>query len=156
MVHRFYVQVLKLCPSADEPWLWTLLELAPSPGVAQRLRPKRVERLLRAHRIRRLSADDVVSALRVPALQVAPGVVEAATEHIALLLPRLRLVHSQRQRCGVRIEALLDELRAAGGGDDKTGGDSDVAVLRSLPGGRGIVSPPLIAEAGAALNERNY
>jgi transposase len=102
-LHRFYVQALQLCPAADEPWLWTLLELAPSPSVAQRLRPKRVERLLRAHRIRRLKADDVVSALRVPALQVAPGVVEAATEHIALLLPRLRLVHSQRQRCGARI-----------------------------------------------------
>src|SRR2546428_7518886 len=29
--------------SADEPWLWTLLELAPSPSVARRLRPKRVE-----------------------------------------------------------------------------------------------------------------
>ena len=73
-LHRFYVQALKLCPAADEPWLWTLLELAPSPSVAQRLRPKRVERLLRAHRIRRLKADEVVSALRAPALQVAPGV----------------------------------------------------------------------------------
>jgi len=41
-LHRFYVQALKLCPAADEPWLWTLLELAPSPSVAQRLRPKRV------------------------------------------------------------------------------------------------------------------
>jgi transposase len=46
-LHRFYVQTLKLCPSADEPWLWTLLELAPSPSIAQRLRPMRVERLLR-------------------------------------------------------------------------------------------------------------
>jgi len=108
-LHRFYVQALELCPGADEPWLWTLLELAPSPSVAQRLRFQRVERLLHAHRIRRLNADAVVSALRVPALKVAPGVVEAATEHIALLLPRLRLVHSQRQGCGDRIEALLDE-----------------------------------------------
>ena len=82
-LHRFYMQVLKLCPAADEPWLWTLLELAPSPSVAQRLPAKRVELLLRGHRIRRLSADDVISALRVPARQVAPGVVEAATEHIA-------------------------------------------------------------------------
>lgn len=155
-LHRFYVQALQLCPAADEPWLWTLLELAPSPSVAQRLRPKRVERLLRAHRIRRLKADDVVSALRVPALQVAPGVVEAATEHIALLLRRLRLVHSQRQRCGARIEALLDELRAAGEEDDKPGEHSDVAILRSLPGVGRIVAATIIAEAGAALTERNY
>ena len=70
-LHRFYMQALKLCPAADEPWLWTLLELAPSPSVARRLRPKRVERLLRAHRIRRLKADEVVSALRMPAQRFA-------------------------------------------------------------------------------------
>jgi len=73
-LHRYYAQALKLCPSADEPWLWALLELAPSPDVAQRLRPQRVERLLRQHRIRRLRADEVVATLRMPALQVAPGV----------------------------------------------------------------------------------
>jgi transposase len=129
-LHRFYVQALELCPSADEPWLWTLLELAPSPSVAQRLRPKRVERLLRAHRIRRLSADDVVSTLQALALQVAPGVVEAATEHIA--------------------------LQAADEEDHKPGEHSDVAILRSLPGVGRIVAATIIAEACAALTERNY
>jgi len=112
--------------------------------------------VLRAHHIRRLNVDDVVSALRAPALQVAPGVVEAATEHIALLLPRLRLVHSQRQRCGARIEALLDELQAAGKEDDNAGEYSDVAILRSLPGVGRIVAATIIAEACAALTERNY
>ena len=155
-LHRFYVQGLKLCPSADEPWLWTLLELAPSPSVAQRLRPKRVERLLHAHRIRRLSAEEVVSALQAPALTVAPGVIDAATEHIALLLPRLRLVHSQRQRCGARIEALLDELQATDDDDDKPMEYSDVAILRSLPGVGRIVAATIIAEACAALTERDY
>jgi len=33
-LQRFYAQMLKLCPAADEPWLWALLELAPSPGAA--------------------------------------------------------------------------------------------------------------------------
>src|ERR1700751_3229924 len=114
-LHRFYIQALKLCPSADEPWLWGLLELAPWPTAGSRLQPKTIERLLRQHRIRRLNAQDVVAALRAPALRVAPGVVEAATEHIALLLPRLRLVRTQRQRCGARLDALLDKLAAVDG-----------------------------------------
>ena len=155
-LHCAYLQALTLCPSADEPWLWTLLELAPSPSVAQRLRPTRVERLLRAHHIRRLRADDVVSALRVPALQVAPGVVEAAAEHTALLLPRLRLVHIQRQQCGARIEAPLEELQAADEEEDKPREHSDVAILRSLPGVGRIVAATIIAEACAALTERDY
>jgi len=155
-LHRYYVQALELCPAADEPWLWALLELAPSPGVAQRLRPQRVQRLLRQHRIRRLNAAEVVATLRMPALHVAPGVVAAATEHLALLLPRLRLVHSQRQRCGARIQALLDELEAADNDDDQRREHSDVAILRSLPGVGRIVAATVIAEASAAVAERDY
>lgn len=155
-LHRFYVQALELCPSADEPWLWSLLELAPSPDAGKRLRPKRIGQLLGAHRIRRLSVEDVVSALRKPALYVAPGVVEAAGEHIALLLPRLRLVHSQRKHCGARIEALLDQLQTEDEDGDKPSQHSDVAILRSLPGVGRLVAAKLIAEAGTALAERDY
>ena len=72
-LHRFYVQALKECPSADEPWLWALLDLAPSPAAGSRLPRKTIERLLRQHRIRRLNAQDVLDALGAKALQVAPG-----------------------------------------------------------------------------------
>ena len=96
------------------------------------------------------------SALQAPALTVAPGVTDAASEHIALLLPRLCLVHSQRQRCGGRIEALLDELQATDEDDDKPMEYSDVAILRSLPGVGRIVAATIIAEACPALTERDY
>ena len=78
-------------------------------AIAQRcaaLAPKRIQSLLHEHRIRRLSSEEVLCALRAPSLLVAPGVVEAATEHIALLLPRLRLVHSQGSSAdGQRLRA---------------------------------------------------
>src|SRR5437016_14572878 len=32
-LHRYYPQLLHLVPAADEPWLWTLLERAPTPSV---------------------------------------------------------------------------------------------------------------------------
>ena len=128
-------------------------------AIAQRcaaLAPKRIQSLLHEHRIRRLSSEEVLCALRAPSLLVAPGVVEAATEHIALLLPRLRLVHSQRQRCGARIEALLDELQTEDEENGKPKQHSDVAILRSLPGVGRIVAATIIAEACAALTERDY
>jgi transposase len=155
-LHRFYVQALKLCPAADEPWLWSLLELAPSPQAAHGLRTKRVERLLREHRIRRVSAPEVIATVRARALQVAPGVVEAATEHIGLLLPRLRLVHSQRQRCGERLEALLDQLHAMPEEGPKQPEHRDVDILRSLPGVGRLVAATVLAEASRALAERDY
>jgi transposase len=120
------------------------------------LRIKRVERLLREHRIRRVSAEEVIAALRVPALQVAPGVVEAATEHIGLLLSRLRLVHSQRQRCGERLEALLDQLQAIPDQGAKQREYRDVEILRSLPGVGRVVAATVLAEASWALAERDY
>jgi transposase len=155
-LHRFYVQALKLCPAADEPWLWALLELAPAPAAGSRLQRKTIERLLRQYRIRRLNAQDVLTVLRAPALRVAPGVVEAATEHIALLLPRLRLVHTQRQRCGARLDALLDELAAVEGDEGQQHEHRDVEILRSLPGVGRVVAATVLAEASGPLAERDY
>jgi transposase len=155
-LNRFYVQALKLCPSADEPWLWALLELAPSPATAGRLRRQTIERLLRQYRIRRLSAQDVLAELRAPALRVAPGVVEAATEHIALLLPRLRLAHTQRQRCGARLEALLNKLAADEGDEGQQREHRDVEILRSLPGVGRVVAATVLGEASRPLAERDY
>lgn len=155
-LYRFYAQALELCPAADEPWLWALLELAPAPSAARRLQRKTIERLLRQHRIRRLSTPDVLAALRAPALQVAPGVVEAATEHIALLLPRLRLVHTQRRRCGARLEALLDKLQATDNEEGQLGEHRDVEILRSLPGVGRLIAATVLAEASRPLAERDY
>ena len=56
---------------------------------------------------------------------------------IVLLLPRLRLVHSQRQRCGAHIEALLDELQAAGEEDDNQGSHSTEPISQLNSARRG-------------------
>ena len=48
-LQRFFPQPLALCPAAAEGWLWTLLERAPTPPAAQRLRPSALRaRLVRA------------------------------------------------------------------------------------------------------------
>lgn len=41
-LYRYCPQWLTLCPAADEPWFWALLELAPTPDAARRLRRPRV------------------------------------------------------------------------------------------------------------------
>src|SRR6266446_1399232 len=71
-LHRYYPQLLHLVPAADEPWLWTLLERAPTPSVAQHLPRATVRTILSRHRIRRVDTDAVLATLRAPALPVAP------------------------------------------------------------------------------------
>jgi len=155
-LHRFYAQPLALCPGADEPWLWTLLGLAPTPAAAAQLTEAHLARLLREHRIRRVAAADLRAQLRRPPLPAAPGVVEAASAHVALLVPRLRLLHDQRQQCARRIEQLLAELaQAAPPGEDRPE-HRDVTILRSLPGVGRTVTATMLAEASRPLAERDY
>lgn len=153
-LHRFFPQILELCP-ADEPWLWALLEIAPMPHIAAKLSPKRIETILKKHRVRRLSAEDVIAKLRAPALQLAPGSAEAVSEHVALLLPRIRLVHEQRKACLKRIATMLDGLP-----HETTEGAKrehrDIDILLSLPGLGSRIAATMLAEASQPLGARDY
>src|SRR5215470_16645195 len=91
-LHRFYPQMLELCSAADEPWLWDLFDLAPTPAQAAVLSEAEVRRVLKTYRIRRVKAQEVLTCLPAPALPVAPGATEAARTHGAFLLPCLRVL----------------------------------------------------------------
>src|SRR5499427_9300417 len=85
-LHRFYPQMLQLCSAADEPWLWDLLDLAPTPAQAALLSEEEVRRVRKTYRIRRVKAPEVLACLQVSALPVAPGATEAAQTHCGFLL----------------------------------------------------------------------
>ena len=129
-VHRSAPQLLGLCPSADEPWFWELAEHATLPG-ARPMSRARVAKLLARHRIRRLDADQVRSALLAERLYAAPGAAEAASAHIRLLLPRLRMVREQRTGCQKQLDQLLSRFQAEE--EEHGDGPGDAAILRSLP-----------------------
>ena len=148
-LHRLAPTLLALCPAADEPWLWALLERAPTPTKAARLSRGTLAALLAEHRVRRVTAEALHAALRAPGLPLAPGGLEAVQEHLALLLPRLRLAEEQQRRCAGRIERLLAELA-------ETQEHRDVAILRSLPGVGRKVSATMLAEASRLLAARDY
>jgi transposase len=155
-LHRFYPQMLRFCPAATEPWVWSLLELAPTPEQGARLRPARVKQLLAQHRIRRLEAEAILAELRTPPLQVAPGAADAASSHIALLIPRLRLVRTQRRHCQERLEALLQALGTREPEAGQQNEHRDVTILRSMAGVGRMVTATMLAEASQALADRDY
>jgi hypothetical protein len=87
-LQRYFPAVLRLCPGADEPWAWALLRRCRAlPSRAARLHPDTVRDLLRQHRIRRLSAQQVCETLRHP-LPLAQGAEAALAEQVLLLLPQ--------------------------------------------------------------------
>jgi transposase len=150
LLNRYYPEMLKLCPGVDEAWFWDAIELFPLPG--SKLSKPKIERLLRSYRIRRLDADAVRQALGVPALKLAPGAAEAASEHALLILPMLRLLLRQRKELERRIEALLDEMSTEG----QFAEHRDVTILRSLPRVGRVITATMLAEASQALADRDY
>jgi transposase len=150
---RFYPQMLRLCPAADQPWLWALIQLAPTPAKGQKLRRSSVQRLLHEHRIRKWTADQVRAQLKTAPLSVAPGVCQAVSAHVALLLPRLELLNAQRKLCSKAVQAALDERVSE---EEQKREHRDVQILLSLPGVGRVVGATMLAEASQPLAERNY
>ncbi len=112
-----------------------------------------VQRVLKAHRIRRVKAQEVLACLQAPALPVAPGAAEAAQAHCEFLLPCLRVLAEQLQACSRQVSTLLRTLTETPGEGE---GPSDVAIVLSLPGVGRKITAWLFAEAAQPLAERDY
>jgi transposase len=151
-LHRYFPQVLAIGSVYDARWLWELLELAPTPELAKKLSISKLRALLKTHRIRALTAEHVKEQLTARALYVAPGVTEATSRRVTLLIQRLRLAHDQKLQIERDIETTLDELCEAGA--DKP--PSDARLLRSMPGLGTLVCATLLAEAWEPIQARDY
>jgi transposase len=151
-LHRYFSQMLELSPAADEPWMWELLQTAPLPALARKLRRPQVQKILTRYRIRRFSTQQVLERLRTPPLPVAPGIAEAASEACLLLILRLRLLAQQRRDVAQRMQAILVELAE----DSHRQQHRDVQVLCSLPGVGRIIAATMLVEASQPLANRDY
>jgi len=156
LLWRFYPQMLALTDDVAAPWFLDLWRLIPTPEKAARVREATVDRLLKRHRIRRLSAADVLERLRTPAIPLAPGTVSAATAHLEAVAKRLDLVNRQMLAVDERLDSLTESLAGAQEGAEGQGPEPrDVTILRSLPGVGRIVLATLVAEAFEALQRRD-
>lgn len=157
LLWRYYPQMLELTDDVAAPWFLELWALVPTPDKAVRVRESTVERLLKKHRIRRVSAAEALERLRAPALVVAPGTVVAATDHLQSVAKRLHLVNREIADADARLDRLT--ARLAETGETEPGQISeqhDVTILRTLPGVGRIVIATLLAEAYEALRRRDY
>jgi len=152
---RVWPELLGLAPAANEPWLWTLLEFAPTPSAGETLPLARVRRILRKHHIRRLSAEEVATVLRTPSVYLAPGVREGVTPRIADLLEQIWVVYAQRQQAERRLKASVQAI-ADDTPTENVREHQDVEILQSLPGIGTRITAMMLAEATQALRDRDY
>jgi transposase len=151
-LHRYFPQMLQLSPAADEPWMWELLQTAPLPTMAGKLRCSQVQKILTRYRIRRFSAQQVREQLQTPPLPVAPGIAEAASEACLLLILRLHLLAQQIKHVAKCLKSILADLAE----DTHRKQHRDVQVLSSLPGVGRIIAATMLVEAAQPLVNRDY
>lgn len=155
-LYRVDAAWLTLSPAADEPWLWTVLADTPDPRLWAQLARRHVRAALHAHRIRRLTVDDVMHALRQPRLPVAEGVTDAVGFRIQTLVRQLLLLRDQRTQSERQIDRLLERLAAGDSTEDEPREHRDVDILQSLPGVGRIVTATMLTEATGPLADRDY
>ncbi len=156
---RYYPQFLAVVKNeVSAPFALALWRLAPTPGKARRLREATLAKLLKEHRIRRLTSAQLRDQLRAEPIAVSPDTVKAAVEHIGLLRPVLDTVCRQLADADKRLERMTRALEAPAQreNDDDSPKPSDAAILRSLPGLGKVGLATLLSEADQSLGRRDH
>ena len=153
---RYYPQFLKLESNLARPWVRELWSLVPTPEKARRIRARTVANFLKRHRVRRISAEEVLARLREPALSVAPGTTEAAAAHLEVVWSQLAVTSQQLARAYREMDRLTAVLPDSAEEAPGTPAQRDVDILSSLPGIGRIVLATLLAEAHDPIRRRDY
>ena len=153
---RVHAPWLTLCPAADEPWVWSVLAETPHPDAWAVLPRRRLTPVLKTHRIRRLTVDAVIAAVRQPRLPIAAGVTDAVAARVESLVPQLRLIHQQRLSAEHQMDRVLKRLASAECAEGEPPEHRDVEILCSLPGVGRMVTATMLTEAAGPLATREY
>jgi transposase len=151
---RYYPQLLELTDDVAAEWILELWLMAPTPAKAAHLRRTTLARLLKQHRIRKISAETALDILRAPALTVAAGVTEAAVLHLRSLVTRLRLANREFRQADRKLDDLCAALVQTEAPSETA--RSDAAILASLPGVGKTILATLLTEAPGPLTGRDH
>jgi transposase len=144
--------LLTLCPGADEPWLWVLIEKAPSPSEGAKLTRARIGAILKKHRIRRLTAEGVRTILRGDVLSLGSVYIESYVARTLVLIARLKLAQGQIATIEKQIRTALAERVKS----EKQTEHRDLTILLSLPGFGSLTVATALGESGDAFERRDY
>jgi transposase len=151
---RYFPAFVGVAPGPGEDWAIALLASIPDPKTALKPDPVRIAKLLKDHRIRRLTATEIVDALRSTPVYSAPGTASAASAHLKLLGERARLLNRQLKDTKKQLAAALEQFDAG----ESPGNESeqcDATIIQTMPGIGMIVAATLFGEAGELLRARD-
>ena len=142
------------------PFVQAIWEHMPNPEAAQRRRKQSVEKIFKAHKIRRFRADQILQQLRAERLPVATTTAQLLQEQITLLFQQLALVQQQLQEVMRQLETKLESLSTQAPPTNTSSTNpprpTDRDILASMPGVGIFVLANLLGEAGVVIRNRDY
>ena len=153
---RYFPALIELEPDLGAEWLLDFLKLALTPAKAGKLRESTLAKLLKRRRIRRFDAAALLKTAGARPPQLAPGTLEAASAHVASLIPRLRLLNQQIREAEQKLDALTARLCVSEETEPGQNKQHDAVILASLPGVGRTILATLLAEAWEPLQRRDY
>jgi hypothetical protein len=136
-LHNYFPALLKLAsPNLLDPFVWELLERWPTPALAAAASPEEIADLLKRHRIRRWSPDQVVAALRADPPALLPGRADTYGRTIQPVVAVLRTVCTERVALHREIGVALADL----GATLATPADPGVVALALSNRGLGVLT----------------
>lgn len=152
---RYFPAFLDVAPDPGEDWAIALFAVIPDHGAATKARPARITKLLKDHRIRRTTPEQLLATLRSTPVHSAPGTATAAAAHLKLLGERAHLLNRQLREVRRQLESAIGQL-AEGADPGNEVEQRDAAIIQTMPGIGVIVAAALLGEAGELLRTRDY
>ena len=144
------------------PVVQALWQHMPNPEVAQHRRKSSVATILKAHKIRRFQATQVLAQLRAEPLPVSTTTTMLLQAQITLWFQQLDLVQQQLNAVTQQLESKLESMSTMAAATTTNSSDtdpphpSDRDILASIPGVGTMVLANLLGEAGTAIRDRDY
>jgi transposase len=139
------------------PWIIELWQLAQTPDAARRIRVSSVRKVLKRHRIRRISAEEVLGVLRSKKINISPSAVSDCVWRIQSIIEHFNLVSRQikeiETRIGEMLDAIISRERTENAGTARPG---DVEILLSMPGVGFVTAATMVAECYDLIRRRDH
>jgi transposase len=152
---RYFPAFLEAATDPGEDWAIALFSAIPDHETAAKTSPARILDLLKSHRIRRVTPEQLLETLRSTPVHSAPGTATAAAAHLRLLGERARLLNRQLKDVRKQLETALEHI-AEGNEQGNEHEQRDVAIIQTMPGIGVIVAAALLGEAAELLRARDY
>jgi len=124
----------------------------PVPSKGAKLTRASIGAVLKKHRIRRLTPEDVQTVLRGDVLSLRSVYIESHVARVLVLTARLKLAQSQIDKIEKGIKTELAERVES---EEKTK-RRDLTILLSLPGFGPLTTATALGESGDAFERRDY